>query len=779
MHRLSFLSWLAVVLVAVPCVRAQKNPHIGYIFPAGAQQGTSLEITVGGEDLIGTKEALISGSGINARVIGHAAPFSAQQLSMVDRKMQEIGELRSSGRNDSPDGAKRSDMAYALMAAKAADEFRTSASGLGLDDPSMKGYSQFKKVLANPKRQPNAQISETVTLYLTLSPGAKPGERELRLRTPSGVTNPLYFQVGKHREYMEREPNDRKPDDGVLKGKVLDMDVSNLESLPVVLNGQIMPGDVDRFRFDADKGTRLVADVSARSLVPYLADAVPGWFQATLALSDANGNEVAYADDFRFAPDPVIYYEIPESGEYILEIKDSIYRGREDFVYRIALGEIPFVTGIFPLGGQESTDAKIEIEGWNLPVNKVTLDTKDKNPGITEVEVAGKRWESRPIPFALDTLPECLEAEPNNEHRKAQPLALPIIVNGRIDSSGDWDVFRFEGRAGDKIAIEVLARRLGSPLDSLLKLFGPDGKLVAANDDYIDKWLGLLTHYSDSLLYLALPADGVYVLRLSDTQNKGGSAYAYRLRVSPARPDFDLRVVPSTINAPAGATVPFVVHAMRKDGFEGDIELGLMNMPKGFALGGGRIPSGCNQARLTLTIPAKSSAKTVDLRVEGRAEINGKGVRHLATPAEDMMQAFLWRHLVPMKAGRVAIAGREGGTAPLKRLEQSPVRLSAIGTARVRFSLPKGGLTGQVKFELDAPPKGIAVKDVSSDNGEVELLLSAEFENPRSGMKGNLILNAFLETTAETKEGKPTTQRSYLGMLPAVPFEVVAIPKDG
>ena len=50
-------------------------------------------------------------------------------------------------------------------------------------------------------------------------------------------------------------------------------------------------------------------------------------------------------------PIPVLYYEIPADGEYVVEIKDAIYRGREDFVYRITIGELPFVTSIFPLGG--------------------------------------------------------------------------------------------------------------------------------------------------------------------------------------------------------------------------------------------------------------------------------------------------------------------------------------------------------------------------------------------------------------------------------------------
>ena len=101
--------------------------------------------------------------------------------------------------------------------------------------------------------------------------------------------------------------------------------------------------------------------------MPYLADAVPGWFQAVLTLYDAAGKEVAYDDDFRFHPDPVLHYVVPNDGEYTVEIKDALYRGREDFVYRISIGELPFVTGIFPLGGKAGARTSVELSGWNLP----------------------------------------------------------------------------------------------------------------------------------------------------------------------------------------------------------------------------------------------------------------------------------------------------------------------------------------------------------------------------------------------------------------------------
>ena len=173
----------------------------------------------------------------------------------------------------------------------------------------------------------------------------------MRLITPDGMSNPIWFQVDQWEERYETEPNDEHPDPAIGS------------TLPVVVNGQIMPGDVDRFSFTARKGTRLVMSVAARELMPYLADAVPGWFQAVLVLYDSKGDELVYAGAYYYRQDPVIYYEVPEDGEYFIEIRDSIYRGREDFVYRITLGELPFVTGIFPLGARAGTEVNVELQG--------------------------------------------------------------------------------------------------------------------------------------------------------------------------------------------------------------------------------------------------------------------------------------------------------------------------------------------------------------------------------------------------------------------------------
>jgi hypothetical protein len=265
----------------------------------------------------------------------------------------------------------------------------------------------------------------------------------------------------------------------------------------------------------------------------------------------------------------------------MVEIRDSIYRGRDDFVYRIAIGESPFVTGIFPLGGQAGSQTAVEVTGWNLPLTNIVQDAQDKGPGVYPILVRKGALISNRVPFAVDTLPEVLETEPNDSTTNAQKLTLPIIVNGRIERPGDRDVFQFDGHAGQQVVAEVDARRLDSPLDSIVELTDANGRRVAFNDDYEDKGSGLNTHHADSYVNVTLPADGTYYLRLEDAQHQGGSEYAYRLRVSAPRPDFALRVAPSSIGARAGLTSPLTVYALRRDGFTNAIELALKDAPPG------------------------------------------------------------------------------------------------------------------------------------------------------------------------------------------------------
>jgi hypothetical protein len=655
---------VAAILAVVPGAMAiaagarnRRGPAIGYVYPAGGRQGTTFEVALAGRFLDKVSDVVVTGEGVQATLIEHVKPLTGKQINLLRDRLKVLqakmkppkqGKGKDKGKNDT-----------------ASKENTADEPEVEIDLETMeKEMAEIKAKLANPKNRnrKNPHLSEDIILKVKLAADAEPGEREVRLKTATGLSNPVTFHVGQLPEYAEKEQKNKTEDAKVLS------------ELPIVINGQIMPGDVDRFRLKLSKGTRLVMAASARELTPYLADAVPGWFQATLALYDASGNEVAYADDYRFHPDPVLFYVIPSDGEYVLEIKDAIYRGREDFVYRITVGEMPFVTSIFPLGGKAGTETTVKIKGWNLPEDELKLDANDKEPGIVPVSLSKDKLFSNRVPFAVDTLPECLEKEDNNNHTDAQKITLPVIVNGRIDKPGDCDVFGFKGNAGDKVVAQVYARRLNSPLDSLLKLTNANGQKLIFNDDHEDKGAGLTTHHADSLLNTTLPTDGFYYIHIGDAQTKGGDAYGYRLRISQPQPDFELRVVPSSINARGGASVPITVYALRKDGFSGDIAVTLKDAPKGFTLKGNRVPAGKDQMRLTLRVPPGPIKKTMSLSLEGRAEIEGHQVVRSAVPADDMMQAFIYRHLVCAEDLKVAVIGRAKPRAPAKKRNQKNVK---------------------------------------------------------------------------------------------------------
>jgi hypothetical protein len=790
----------AVLALCVATAWGQSNtrePRVGYLYPGGGQQGAVIQITAGGQYLNGAKDVYISGEGVQGSIIKYIKPLrniQREQRQLIQTKLKEVRDMRLDELpgNRSSSSKQKSAKKVESKPAQAEKDKDDKAEEVKMPDhpllydmenKSLRELSHISSVLFFPrtKLQTNRQLAEMVLVEIKIDPDAEPGSRELRLLTKTGLTNPMVFQVGTLPEVRELEPNNRQayqiPPN---MARVRNLPREKALILPVMLNGQIMPGDVDRFRFRAIKGQQLVIEVQARGLIPYLADAVPGWFQATLALYDARGTEVAFADDYRFNPDPVLFYKIPENGDYELEIRDSIYRGREDFVYRIAVSEQPFITQTYPLGGRAGVKTVASVDGWNLTETKLPLDTRAGGNNIRKTTCCQGKHVSNFITYAVDTLPECKENESNNIPKQAQLIELPKIINGRIAESGDVDMFRFKGSTGDKIAAEVYGRRLNSPLDSLLRLSDSSGNVLEWNDDHVLKdshlhkdVMGLITHHADSYLLAELPKDGDYYVRLTDTQHHGGGAYGYRLRITRAQCDFALRVTPSSISMRAGSTVPIWVHALRKDGYDGEIEVLLKDAPAGFKLCGGRIPAGRDRVRVTLSVPLKAPDTPVALQLKGRANVGGHTIERFAVPADDVMQAFLYRHLVPAQEFLLFIQKSKWGPPLVELAGNTPVRIPAGGSTKVRIKAAKRGNFKGVQLQLNEPPEGLALQNVAVVPNGLSFQLKADKDAVQ--IADNLIVEAFREYAVKNKNGKPTGQkrRSLMGVFPAIPIEIV------
>lgn len=672
---------LAGLLALASSARGQPRPYIGFVYPAGGQQGSTFQVNLGGQGLDGVDQVLVTGEGISAKVVEYYRKIGPQDTSLM---REQLNELRR---------ASRAGQAAKGPAKQAkAKQARAKQDAPPTDPATLKMIADLEKRLAAYVNRPACiSISSLAFLEVTIAPDAEPGARELRLVTPRGVTNPLVFHVGQLPEFS-RKPM-RTSDFQVLGKEELALrkrpeeEIEQRISLPCVANGQVAPGEVNWYRFEARKGQRLVLSVAARQLIPFLADAVPGWFQPVIVVYDANGHELAYNDDFRFKPDPTLMFEVPQDGEYLFSITDAIYRGREDFVYRVTVGEVPLVTSIFPLGGKAGTPTEIQMKGWNLDLADLIPPPADAGPGVHQVAATKDGFVSNHVPFALDTLPECLDKEPNNASSDAQKVRLPVIVNGRMDRGGDQDVFQVEGRAGDTIVAEVTARRLDSPLDSVLRITDSAGKLLAFNDDHEDAASGINTHHADSYIMTQLPADGTYFVHLTDVARQGGEAYAYRLRLSPPQPDFALRVVPSSVTMRGKSSAALSVYALRKDGFTGDIKLGLKDAPEGFFAAPVALTAKQPAARLAVRTTLADTKRPINLLVEGRATIQDREVVRQAVPAEDRMQAFLWRHLVPAEDLPVLVYDPASEPPPSRILPSAVAE--AAKAARTTTEAPK------------------------------------------------------------------------------------------
>ena len=731
---------------------ATKEPRIGYLYPAGGRSGSTFEMTVGGQFLKGATNVLVSGSGVDVTVLQYVKAITNKERNELRKKMRETQK--------SIQNAQKKGQPQPKMEVMDPESWPMDPRDLDVSEMSASDLKKLRAMLFNSKKQPNAQLDDRVLLSVNIASDAKLGKRELRLLTSQGLSAPVILYVNTFAEQLESEPNEKEGN------RVL--------SLPVVLNGQIMPGDVDRFRFHAKRGQRLIANVQARALLPYLADAVPGWFQAVLSLYDADGKELVFVDDFRFDPDPLLRFEVPADGDYELLIRDSIYRGREDFVYRIALGELPFVERAFPIGGQVGKSTRVSLQGWNLPTRTLVVDGAKMGAGIHQV-LPGAMEGARPVLVALDSAEEHRDSEPNNSLKLAQPIMLPATINGTISEPNDWDVFRFKGEKGQNISAEVFARRLNSPLDSLLKLTDSKGHQLGINDDERDEASGLTTHHADSHVLATLPATGTYCLHIGDSQNAGGDAFAYRLRLGAPKPDFRLRVMPSSINMFAGDTVKINVVAIRRDGFGGDINLELKDAPAGVVLSGGWVPAGQDKVVATLTAPKKMPSGPASLRIAGVAEVAGRAVRRNAVAAEDMMQAFLWRHLVPVEELMLNGVPRKWARPPVRLTSGTPVMVRSGDTTAISFRIKSKRMKSDLEFELSSAPEGVTLGNVTPVKGGVDITLIGDQEKLIPGQKGNLLLSAFMQQPIRGKDKKPTgkTRRVLYGLLPAVPFEIV------
>lgn len=155
-------------------------------------------------------------------------------------------------------------------------------------------------------------------------------------------------------------------------------------------------------------------------------------------------------------------------------------------------------------------------------VCRVTLP-RDAQVGIGALRVVTGEGISNPILVMVDDLGTIAEGSDNHEAARAQPIQLPIAVDGQCEAVQE-DLFLFHADAGQQLSFEIVSQRLGSKLDPVLRLLKVDGTEVDRVDD--SEGSG-----GDSRFAHSFESDGDYLLAVSDVRHLGGSEFRYRLRI--------------------------------------------------------------------------------------------------------------------------------------------------------------------------------------------------------------------------------------------------------
>ncbi len=104
------------------------------------------------------------------------------------------------------------------------------------------------------------------------------------------------------------------------------------------------------------------------------------------------------------------------------------------------------------------------------------------------------------------------------------------------------------------------------------------------------------------------PADGTYLVRVEDVRGLGGPDHGYHVVVRPPRPDFALTPSTDDPQVPRGGARIVRLNLVRKDGFDGPVDVSAEGLPPGITATAARIEPEAYTADLLLMADAKAPA---------------------------------------------------------------------------------------------------------------------------------------------------------------------------
>ena len=443
-----------------------------------------------------------------------------------------------------------------------------------------------------------------VKVTMKVAPDVRLGEHVAQVRTKSGLSDYRTFWVEDLAVIEEKEPNSEFATPQAIE-------------LNKVVNGNVGNEDVDYYVVEAKKGQRISAEIVAMRLSTAL-------FDPYVAILNSERFELSANDDTPLAlQDAYASIVAPEDGKYFIEVRESAYPNGNN--YRLHVGTFPRPTAAYPAGGKKGEEVEVKFLG--LPSGELMQKFALPAEEVTDFGVFAKDdggIAPTPNNFRLFEHGNAFEVEPNNEMAKASPVELPLAFNGIIQEPKDVDFFRFSAKKGQQFEVECYARRIRSGLDPVMNLYKADGGGIAGNDD---------SRGPDSYFRFNVPADGEYIIRVTDHLGRGGPDLVYRIEFQAIKPSLSLSIprverygqYRQQIYVPRGGRFATLINAGRGN-FGGELVLEGKDLPAGLKMLCDNMPSNMNTMPVVFEAAADAPLSGKLLNFTAR-HVENEGIR--------------------------------------------------------------------------------------------------------------------------------------------------------
>ena len=453
-------------------------------------------------------------------------------------------------------------------------------------------------LIATRKIDANGQV-EANKYIVNIAADAPRGIHEARVMTRLGISSSRVFSVGTLPEVSQATPTTNL-------AKAMALTVNS------ICNAVMTDKSIDHYSFDAQKGHRYIANCSSRGIDSKL--------DAVLIIADADGRDLVVE-----RRGGTLDFTATNEGKHVLKIHDLTFKGGPAYFYRLTLQEL-----------------RLDEPVPAFPTTRTVSSFSWPPEGLVQSSIL-------------------LELEPNNLHAQAQKLSLPCDVSGSFYPAADVDTFEFTATKGDVWWVEVSSERLGRPTDPsvIVQHVGFDGtqeKLtdVAEFSDIASPMKPSSNGYAydgppydggslDIIGKLEIKDDGVHRLQISDLfgGTRDDARNIYRLILRKAAPDFalagwglhmelrngDRNAVSKPLALRGGITVAIEVVAVRRDGFDGDIDLVMEGLPDGVTAQGLKIPAGKTRGIMLVTAHEDAPKGLANVTFFGKSQVNGGEVK--------------------------------------------------------------------------------------------------------------------------------------------------------